>query len=101
METLKLENENGSLIVYNDASNGLAGVKGSGNSADQTARLELDQEALSIALLNSSDLGLTVDNDGLTTIFAAEIQTVFLKSENGSRFRLVVGNDGTLSTVPA
>jgi hypothetical protein len=109
METLQvngnktaLTDGNSSLLLEVDAANNLVQLKADGPpQPDLQVRLEIDHQAMSISLLNHSDLGLVLDNNGLTTIYSAEIQTAFLRSENGGRFRLIVGNDGALSAVPA
>src|SRR5689334_6574308 len=53
------------------------------DSVTQFARLELDFQAFSVSLLNSDDLGLVVDNNGLTTIHELTVEGA-LTAGNGS-----------------
>ncbi len=108
METLQINGNkvavtdgNSSLLLEVDAADNLVSLRADGPpQPDLQVRLEIDHQEMSIALLNHSDLGLTVDNNGVTNIFSADIQTAILHSENGSKFRLVVANDGALSATP-
>jgi hypothetical protein len=100
MQNLTLSDGVSALILTADSSTQLAVLKSSGNGAAQTARLEFDQQAISVSLLNSSDLGVIVDNNGLTTIHDLAVEngikcsTLFMKSPNGTLFRCSLDDNG-------
>src|SRR5882672_982690 len=103
METLQINGNkvavtdgNSSLLLEVDAGNNLVSLRADGPpQPDLQVRLEIDHQAMSISLLNHSDLGLVVDNNGRTTIWQMESPTVIIPSEDGTKHRLVVANDGT------
>ncbi len=98
---IALTDGNSSLLLGVDAGNNLVTLKADGPPQQELqVRLEIDHQDMKISLLNHSDLGLTVDNNGVTTIFSADLKNAVLNSENGSKFRLVVANDGSISTAP-
>lgn len=77
METLILhENDNPATLVLgldNDAKKGFMFARAD-DAVTQFPRLETDFQAFSISLLNSSDLGVIVDNSGLTTIHELTVE---------------------------
>jgi hypothetical protein len=80
MEKLTLQNDTdpSSLVIGldEDTKKGMLFAR-SDNSVTQFPRLEIDFEAFSVSLLNSSDLGLVVDNNGLTTIHQLIVEGAF------------------------
>ncbi len=109
METLQINGNkvavtdgNSSLLLEVDAADNLVSLRADGPpQPDLQVRLEIDHQAMSISLLNHSDLGLVVDNNGVTTIFSADMNTAVIQSSSGKKFRLVVSDNGDLSTAPA
>lgn len=98
---MALTDGNSSLLLEVDAGNNKVSLRADGPpQPDLQVRLEIDHQDMSIALLNHSDLGLTIDNNGVTTIFSADIQTAVIQSSSGKKFRLVVDDSGNLSTAP-
>ncbi len=105
METLQVNGSkvvindgNTSLILEVDAVNNLVRLK-SGDTPDEV-RLEIDVAAKSISIFNSSDLGVTCDNLGVTTIHIlkvegdAQVQALILPSPNGTLFRCTPDDNG-------
>ena len=105
METLQINGNkvvindgNTSLILEVDPVNNLIQLK-SGTTPDEV-RLEIDVAAKSISILNSSDLGVTCDNAGTTTIHIlkvdgdAQVQALVLPSPSGTLFRCAVDDNG-------
>jgi hypothetical protein len=99
MQNLTLSDGVSALVLTADSESKLEVVRGSGNGAGQTARLEFDQEAISVSLLNSSDLGLTVDNSGLTTVFSLKTPVLYMPSPNGTLFKITPDDNGNLLSV--
>lgn len=108
METLQINGNkaaitdgNSSLLLEVDAGNSLVSLRADGPpQPDLQVRLEIDHQAMSISLLNHSDLGLIVDNNGRTTVHELAAQTAIIQSGSGKQFRLVVDDNGVLSTAP-
>jgi hypothetical protein len=77
METLTLHEDSdpSSLTIGldTDAKKGLIFARAN-DTVTQFPRLETDFQAFSISLLNSSDLGVIVDNSGLTTIHELTVE---------------------------
>jgi hypothetical protein len=101
MQNLTLSDGSTGLVLTADSQSNLAVLKSSGIGVDkQTARLQFDQQAISVSLLNSSDLGVIVDNNGLTTIHDLAVEngikcsTLFMQSPNGTLFRCSLDNNG-------
>lgn len=108
METLQINGNkvavtdgNSSLLLEVDAGNNVVSLRADGPpQPDLQVRCEIDHQAMSISLLNHSDIGLTVDNNGVTSINSADVQTLVIQSSNAKKFRVVVDDSGNLSTVP-
>ncbi len=111
METLQINGNkvavtdgNSSLLLEVDAADNLVSLRADGPpQPDLQVRLEIDHQAMSISLLNHSDLGLVVDNGGLTTIHRAKVEgdievggAPILTSAGGNKFRLAVDDNGNL-----
>jgi hypothetical protein len=106
MQNLTLSDGGTGLVLTADSPSNLAVLRSSGIGEDkQTARLEFDQQAISVSLLNSSDLGVIVDNNGLTTIHDLSVElgvkcsAVFMPSPNGTVFKITPDDNGNLIVV--
>ena len=109
---------NSALLTVNKEA-GLISLAMGGDNPDRV-RVEIDYRKLSISLFNSSDLGLTCDNNGLTTIHQLAVEGsvefatqagvgggaqlgidgvgpwIASSTGSGKRFRLVVDDSGNL-----
>jgi hypothetical protein len=95
--TLKDDLSPASLILALDSGNTNATLLATaGPEVTQNARIEFDYLAFSVSLLNSSDLGLVVDNNGRTTIHDLAVEGAF--SANGGQVAVNGVNDMVFQT---
>ncbi len=103
MQTLTLRKDSASLVLVLDKQGGTAALLArSSDEQVQTPRLLIDINAMSVSLLNSSDLGVTVDNNGLATIQRAAVNgALFLQNPaTGNWFSYQPDDLGVLVPTP-
>lgn len=101
--TLRGDCDPSSLEIALDKDNNRAVVQARiSDEQIQTAHLEFNFQDMSASLLNSSDIGVVVDNLGVTTIHILKVegdlsaQALVLKSPNGTLFRYTPDDSGNL-----
>ena len=108
MKTLVTENEvkftacQNSIRLAVDDVNGLIIVKSMKGELDLGMRVEINTNDSSISVLNHSDLGVVVDNEGLVTIHRAKIEgeLIMQNPDTGNWFSFRPDATGNLVGTP-